>query len=69
MLIEFPEAVSEISNFYVNKGERITRGLKLAEMKALTGNLNSNKDWFEQKVSLRGLQAMIENLNGGFYNV
>ncbi|RKD21905.1 hypothetical protein [Lactiplantibacillus paraplantarum] len=39
LLIEFPEAGSEISNFYVNKGERITRGLKLAEMKALTGDL------------------------------
>lgn len=49
LLIEFPEAGSEISNFYVNKGERITRGLKLAEMKALTGNLIVTKIGLNKK--------------------
>jgi uncharacterized protein (DUF2164 family) len=43
LLIEFPEVGSEIGTFYVNKGERITRGLKLAEMKALTRNLMVTK--------------------------
>lgn len=43
LLIEFPEVRSEIDTFYVNKGERITQGLKLAEMKALTGSLMVTK--------------------------
>lgn len=43
LLIEFPEMGSEIGTFYVNKGDKITRGLKLAEMKALTRNLMVTK--------------------------
>ena len=49
LLIELPEAESEIEDFYVNKGERITRGLKLAEMKALTRNLIVTKIGLSKK--------------------
>lgn len=49
LLIEFPEVGSEIGTFYVNKGERITRGLKLAEMKTLTSNLMVTKITLNKK--------------------
>lgn len=49
LLIEFPEVGSEIGTFYGNKGERITRGLKLAEMNALTRNLMVTKITLNKK--------------------
>ncbi|AVK64051.1 hypothetical protein C5Z26_07970 [Lactobacillus sp. CBA3606] len=38
--MQLPAGVTEQITFYINLGERVTRGLKLADLKALSGDLS-----------------------------
>lgn len=39
LVMQLPAVASDLITFYVNPGERVTSGLKLADLKALTRNL------------------------------
>jgi len=39
LVMHLPAVATELITFYVNPGERVTSGLKLADLKALTNNL------------------------------
>jgi len=39
LVMHLPAVATELITFYVNLGERVTSGLKIADLKALTSNL------------------------------